>query len=257
MRQVIGFASLSGELEKSHLPLNLAACLARQGKRTLLVDLSCPIPALDILSGCAETVVYTAMDVACERVALSRAVLPLPLKKRKGQAEDLLFLLPSSPTERFTEETVVRLMRLIRAEADYDMIVVWFSRQHAVREGLDGLFLLTEADEVSVRAAEVWQSKHGADAFLLTGFSTNWEDQQCMPSVLSLVDRLGLSLLGIVPRLPVGLSGIIVDGSFGRARAYTGAIENVTARFCGKDTPLLKGVPLTGISRKRYLTRAE
>lgn len=257
MRQVIGFASLTGELEKSHLPLNLAACLARQGKRTLLVDLSCPTPALDILGGCAETVVYTAMDVACERVPLSRAVLPLPVKKSKGQAEDLLFLLPSSPTERFEEETQKRLLRIIRAEADHDVVLVWFSHQHAAREGIDGLFLLTAADEVSVRAAEAWQSEHNADAFLLTGFATDWEDQQRKPSVLSLVDRLGLSLLGIVPRLPMGLSGIIVDGSFGRARAYTKAIENVTARFCGKDTPLLKGVPLTGISRKRYLTKAE
>ena len=119
-----------------------------------------------------------------------------------------------------------------------------------------GLFLLTDGDEVSLRAAEANGDKPGADAFLLTAFPTDWDTAQRMLPILSVVDRVGLSLLGVVPPLPNGLSGI-VGGRCTRARAYIRALENITDRFLGKNTPLLSGVPLAGIGRRRLLTRGE
>lgn len=257
MNQTLGFVSLTGETEKSNLPLNLAACLAAQGKRTLLVDLTCPAPALDILGGCAEEVVYTASDVVSERVALSRAVLPLPVKKSREQTGDVLFLLPSSPAEHLSEDACKRLLRILRTDTVYDVVLVWFSYHNVTREGLDGLFLLTDGDEVSLRAVEAQRDRLEADAFLLTGFDTDWENQRYMPPLLDTVERVALSLLGIVPRMPVGLSGMIMDGSFKRAGAYTRAVQNVAARILGKDTPLLQGVSLMGIGRRRYLTKGQ
>ena len=256
MNDVLGFVSFAGELEKSNLLLNLAACFARKGKRTLLVDLSCPAPSLDVLGECAEAVVYTAADVAAGRATLSRAILPLSVKKGRTVVDDLLFLLPSSAGECLRADGCTEVLRAVRAQADFDVALVWFSYHNVTREGLDGLFLLTDGDEVSLRAAEANGDKPGADAFLLTAFPTDWDTAQRMLPVLSVVDRVGLSLLGVVPPLPNGLSGI-VGGGCTRARAYTRALENITDRFLGKNTPLLSGVPLAGIGRRRLLTRGE
>ena len=257
MDSILGFLSLTGELEKSNLLLNLAASLTRSGKKTLLVDLAIPVPSLDVLSGCAETVVYTAADVAAGRVALSRAVLPLPIKKGRETIDDRLFLLPSAPGDVADADACRAVLDAVRVSEDFDLALVWLSRHTVAREAVDGLFLLTDGDELSLRVAEAQAGAFRPDAFLLTGFSVDWDSERYTPPVLSVAERLGLPLLGIVPRLPTGLSGIVPSSCRTRAEAYVRAVRNVAGRFLGMDVPLLKRVPLVGMSRRRVLTRGE
>ena len=250
MSEILGFVSLTGDVEKSNLLVNLAASLSRSDKRVLVVDLGLPFPTLDVLFGVAESAVYTATDVALGRVSLSDAVLRVPLKAGRRETEDRLFLLPASPLESETEK-VSTLLSLLRAEKEYDLVLVLFSHPTCVRKGLDGLFLLTDADEISLRAAEAQNAKLGADAFLLTGYPTDWDSLLPLASPISAIDRLGISLFGIVPRLPKDLLGILEGCT--RARGYLCAVRNVANRILGNDVPLLAGVSLAGVSRRQLL----
>ena len=251
MSEILGFVSLMGNAEKSNLLVNLAASLSRSDRRVLLVDLGYPVPTLDLLCGVAESAVYTASDVGTGKVSLTDASLTVPLKGNGRAATDRLFLLPASCAECWTTEAVGALLSLVRAEKEYDLALVLFSHETCVRQGLDGLFFLTDADEISLRAAEAQGDEMGADAFLLTGYPTDWDSLSGLTSPVSMIDRLGLPLLGIAPRLPTGLSGIL-DGC-ARARAYLCAVRNIANRILGTNTPLLAGVSLAGVNRRRLL----
>lgn len=254
MGEILGFVSLTGDMEKSNFLANLAVSLSLSDKRVLLVDLGCPFSTLDMLCGVAENVVYTALDVGMNKVSLSHAVLRIPVKEGRREVCDRLFLLPSSPLESWTEEQTCALLSSLRTEKAYDLTLVSFSHATCVRKGLDALFLLTGADDISLRAAEAWAADMGADAFLLMDYPTDWDSLCGITPPVSAIDRLGLPLLGIVPRLPTGGLMGILDGT-ARARNYLCAVRNVASRFLGKSTPLLSGVALVGIDRRQLLAR--
>ena len=256
MNDILGFVSFVEDTEKNSFLVNLAACLCAGGKRVLLLDLAHPAPALDILCGASEEVVYTAADVASGRVELSRALIPVRLQMGKIKTESHLFLLPGSPAEHLSQSDARTLLERVRRLDDMDMAIVLFSCENAVRDGADGLFLLSGADRSSLRATEALGTSFGADAFLLLAYPTDWDGMAFVSAPLSAMDRVGLPLLGIVPRLPSGLGSAFAVGRK-RAQGYWQAVQNVTNRFLGNTTPLLKHVPLNGISRHRLLTKGE
>ena len=255
MDYILGFVSLTGDTEKSDLLVNIAASLARCEKRVLLVDLAFPVPALDLLCGVAEERVYTAADVGAGRVALSRAVLPVSLKKGRTVLKDRLSVLAGSPLEALTADELRSLLAAVRGATEYDLAIVSFSGEPLTREGLDALFLLTGTDEASLRSAEARAPLMNADAFLLTGYPTDWDSLCELPLPAAIVERLGIPVFGIVPCSPTGLTGILEGCA--RSRSYLCAVRNVSNRILGTSVPLLTGVSFFGIGRRRILAKAK
>ena len=246
---VFGFVAPSGR-GKSNFLINLGAALALRGKRTILVDHAYPVPALDILAGVADEVIYTVADVAEGRVPLSHALLPLTVGKGKKKREDLLFLLPASPVDEKNALSSV----LSQVGDTADMVLCDLSHEDALsREGMDGLFLVTETDGAALRAAEAFCAEATMDGFFLAEHPTMAEEALGMPPIAALLDEMRLPLMGILPPMPRGLAGIVTGKP--RATVYLRGVENVAERLLGKQVPLLYGIPLEGMTREGYIQR--
>ena len=68
-----------GGTGKSTVSVLLGACLARLGRKTLLVELDSGLRSVDIIAGVYGRTVYDIEDVLCGRCEGAKAVVPSPL----------------------------------------------------------------------------------------------------------------------------------------------------------------------------------
>ncbi len=247
VRMVFGFVSLDGR-EKSSFLINLGSAFALRDKRTILVDHGYPSPALDILCDKAEGVVYTVADVALGRVPLTDALLPLTVGEGRKKRENTLFLLPALPGDEIC--AMASVLASVRDAADI-VLLDMSSDDASTAEGIDGLFYVAAADEISLRAARVFCAEKAFDAFFLMEHPTDAQAIEPLAPLSSLMDDMGFPLLGILPSMPYGLSGAVTGK--GRAASYFTAVKNIADRLLGSYVPLLQGVALEGMTREGYM----
>ena len=77
--QCIMVCSGKGGTGKSTVSVLLGACLARLGRKTLLVELDSGLRSVDIIAGVYGRTVYDIEDVLCGRCEGAKAVVPSPL----------------------------------------------------------------------------------------------------------------------------------------------------------------------------------
>ena len=96
-RQTYIVTSCKGGVGKSTVAANLAAALALEGHRTLLIDCDFSNRSLDLILGCEDSVLYDICDLAAERVAPDRATI------RTDRSDELFFI--SAPLTAVTFRT--------------------------------------------------------------------------------------------------------------------------------------------------------
>ena len=77
--QCIMVCSGKGGTGKSTVSVLLGACLARLGRRVLLIELDSGLRSVDIIAGVYGRTVYDIEDVLCGRCEGAKAVVPSPL----------------------------------------------------------------------------------------------------------------------------------------------------------------------------------
>ena len=77
--QCIMVCSGKGGTGKSTVSVLLGACLARLGRKVLLVELDSGLRSVDIIAGVYGRTVYDIEDVLCGRCEGAKAVVPSPL----------------------------------------------------------------------------------------------------------------------------------------------------------------------------------
>lgn len=263
MPKIWAFFSPKGGVGKSTFCVHLAESLAARGKSTVLVDASPVAPALDILCGISESVVYTLSDVADNTVSADRALLEaaLPKEKPKKNAPKRgnVFVLPVAPFEKKDGGVLTAVLDSLSAESKYDIIIVDASL--ALYEELarkaDALYLCTDPSATSVRAAEAFSALQDKrpDGFLLMRASLLAETVLTEPSVIDVIDRVSLPILGIIPYASLLASDRLLMGKRYSKEPYSVAVANIAARLLGDSVPLLHKIRLEGISRRAYLER--
>ena len=257
MPKVWAFVSPVGGKGQSTFCMHLAAALAVDGKKAVLVDTSCFHPSLDVLCGVSEQVVYTVSDVVNGSVSPERALLPISFSVEKG-VDASFRLLPISPMESLSQEMFARALDALSAEGDADFIImdVHPSFYEAIRALADASFLLTDATASGLRAAEAFAAANPQLArFLLMRASLKAEEIRNEPSLLDIIDLVSLPIGGIVPYEPLCADNRPLYQKRFRKTAYMRAVKNIAQRLAGNDVPLLRDVPLDGITRRAYLER--
>lgn len=215
---------------------SLANTLAANGKRVLLFDLSPECPALDILLGVDGRVVYTLCDVG--RVPPCDVLLS-PCKN--------LFFVPLGVGEQVEASKITAVTEAVTPDAV--LFVTTRSTFTVVRSLSDGALLLTDASPVALRAASALTSAHRFDGFVLTDFHPVREAVEGMPALTEMADLLGIPLFGILPQTDLYNTHTV------REKNFLTAIENMTGRLMGEAVPLLRGISIEGMRRKRFFTR--
>lgn len=271
MPKIWSFFSPKGGVGKSTLCVHLAAALYARGVRVTLVDASPLSPALDVLCGVSEQVVYTLADVASDAASAERALLPVERltssakrrKEKKTAEKDAQTaspcLLPIAPDEKEDGDAVSEALQKLVALNGCDILLVDAScgMYDAIAPLSEHRVILTEPNAISLRAAEAFAANHADEnaCFLSVGASLCAEKLRAEPAVIDMIDRVALPIRGIVPFAPWLRSGGMLLEKCHRKEPYVWAIGNIAARLLGENVPLLTNVKLDGISRRSYLER--
>lgn len=246
--KVLMVTSFKGGVGKSTVAANIALRFACGGKKTLLVDCDFRMRSLDILLGVENNIVYDAGDVLTERADLAKAILT-------DVRNDNLYFLPAPYNwqEGIDSKAFADMLKKAGEFLRLDYIILdtpGSSGQEfsAAASVADMAYIVANHSFPSIRAAEVTGrelEKMGvADRGLIINmFDMSGKDSGKKPSVVEIIDRTYLRLVGIVPfdsKMPMLQDeGKLVDSikECNVAKAFT----NICNRTEGKNVPLFTG----------------
>ena len=222
--KIITVTSLKGGVGKSTVTANLGYSLALRGKQTLVIDCDFNIRNLDLIMGLEDRVVYDFGDAVRGSVKAEKAVI------RDPRSEYLsMCAAPYTDFQIPSEQAFSAVIDELSSSGRYDFI------------DID-----TPGDSGTVMQLAVGCSEVARESFLvINNFSNSETKLGYFPGILSVIDRAGIGLLGIIPDDETiqryQEDGILV--------AQTGLVEckaaftNIAARICGEDVPLFAGFP--------------
>ena len=246
--KVLMVTSFKGGVGKSTVAANIALRFACGGKKTLLVDCDFRMRSLDILLGLEDNIVYDAGDVLTGNAEISKAILT---DKRSNN----LFFLPAPYNwqDGIDSKKFADMLKEAEKFLMLDYIILdtpGSSGQEfsAAAEVSDMAYIVANHSFPSIRAAEVTGrelEKMGVEdrKLIINMFDMSGKDSSKKPSVVEIIDRTYLMLVGIVPfdsKMSVLQDeGKLVDSikECNVAKAFT----NICNRTEGKNVPLFTG----------------
>ena len=258
--QVIVVTSGKGGVGKTTTSASISAGLALQGLKTVVIDFDVGLRNLDLVMGCERRVVYDLANVINGEATLNQALI-------KDKRMPNLYILAASQTrdkDVLTKEGVGKIIDELKPQFDY---IICDSPAGIERGALmamyfaDHAFVVTNPEVSSVRDSDrilgILQSKtkraeDGAERIkeqlIITRFDSKRASSGNMLAIDSIVDLLGIPLLGVVPESHAVLNAsnagqpVILDTKSDAGQEY----ETIIQRFLGK-------APAYGTEKKKTL----
>lgn len=246
--KVIVVTSGKGGVGKTTTSASIAAGLALQGLKTVVIDFDVGLRNLDLVMGCERRVVYDLANVIHEEATLNQALI-------KDKRIENLYILAASQTrdkEVLTKEGVGKIIDELKTGFDY---IICDSPAGIERGALmamyhaDYAFIVTNPEVSSVRDSDrilgILQSKTKRaeesldpvkEHLVVTRFDLKRADAGNMLALDSIVDLLGIPLLGVVPESHSVLNAsnagqpVIMNDKSDAGQEYAMIVE----RFLGK-----------------------
>ena len=154
MSKCYAVASGKGGVGKSTLTANLAASLALNGSRVLVIDADIGLRSQDAILSLENRVVYDLIDLAEGDCTLEQAILPV-------DSISGLYLLPAaqfSRAKKLDPDRFRKILETLRKNYDYIFIDCPAGVERGLRNvlnaGVDDEILIVTPDDISVRSAE-------------------------------------------------------------------------------------------------------
>ncbi len=249
-----------GGVGKTTASANISAALARLGCKVVVVDMDIGLRNLDVVMGLENRVVYNIMDIIQERCKVNQALV-------KDKHLDSLFLLPASQIHTKDDvdiDRVVGVMSALNTAFDYVILDspagIEKGFRSAVAPASEAIVIVTP-DVSAVRDADrvigLMENSGMQDVYLIINrYDVNLVSKKKMLDYESIVDVLGIDLLGIVPEDKAVIDStnrgevlVNCNGSSPAARAF----EEIAKRLEGEDVPInfpLKEKGFFGIFRR-------
>lgn len=245
--EVILFTSLKGGSGKTIACAGVAAALAKTGKRVLALPLDRYSASMELFFGMESSFVLDVCDYP--ENSLDEICLIVPSVENLSLATRLPF---SDSPNTFSETD---FLKSVASSGRYDLIIV--DKGEGGAESIVSLSKIADRTVVvstrmndSVQAAELLACilhENGISSskicLLLNSFYTDLHSVGKFMSIDGIIDRSGLSLLGIIPFSDVmHMSQSYVTGV--KDPALSSAFSNVGGRLLGKDIKLLDFLPM-------------
>jgi len=252
--KVITVTSGKGGVGKTTLTANIAAALARTGKKVCAIDADIGLRNLDVVMGLENRIVYDLVDIIEGRCRLRQAMI-----KDKRQPE--LYLIPAAQTRdkmAVSPTDMILVCDQLRQEMDYIVIDSPAGIERGFRNAIapaDQVIIVTNPEVSAVRDADriiglIEAEEKGPGKLIVNRLKPAMVARGDMISVEDILDILAIELIGVIPEdesilistnqgLPVAMNGI--SGSTAGQ-----AFMNVARRIEGEEIPFLDLTPKGG-----------
>ncbi|MDD4163690.1 MAG: AAA family ATPase [Eubacteriales bacterium] len=247
--RVIFITGFKGGVGKTTVTANIASALKAMEKRVLIIDGDFGMRCMDIVLGYENDTVFNCFDVLLGRCEPESAItgeeglyfMPAPLNYNKEEI----------PTGRFIELFAQLRKRfdycLIDSSADPSPYYLSFAA------AADDAIVVTLHQSTAIRASEKTALKLTEMGFknlrlVVNGYHAEYAQKNKLPSILDIINRSAISLLGVVPfedSLPCDQeSGYLAfTGQYDKKiKRYEAAFFNIAKRICGERVPLFEDV---------------
>ncbi|VXB54056.1 cell division inhibitor, a membrane ATPase,activates minC [Luteimonas sp. 9C] len=265
MAEIIVVTSGKGGVGKTTSSASIAIGLARQGKRTAVVDFDVGLRNLDLIMGCERRVVYDLVNVVQGEASLKQALI-------KDKRFDNLYVLAASQTRDKDALTTEGVERVLKELADDGFEYIVCDSPAGIEKGAflamyfaDRAVVVVNPEVSSVRDSDrvigLLQSKtrraengeRVQEHLLLTRYSPARVETGEMLSITDVEEVLGLKTIGVIPESGDVLNAsnkgepVILSAESNAGQAYDDAV----ARLLGQERPMR----FTAIDKKGFFSK--
>lgn len=250
MAKIIVVTSGKGGVGKTTTSAAIAAGLAINGKKTVVIDFDVGLRNLDLVMGCERRVVYDFVNVIQKEATLNQALI-------KDKRLDNLHILPASQTrdkDALNKEAVGEILAELAESFDYIVCDSPAGIEAGAQMALyfaDEAIIVTNPEVSSVRDSDrilgILQSKSRLaekgervkEHLLLTRYNPERVANGEMLSVEDVEEILAVPLLAVIPESQAVLKAsnqgipVVHDIESDAGQAYDDAV----ARYLGEDRP--------------------
>lgn len=243
--RVIVTTSGKGGVGKTTSTANIAAALAKLGKKVVAVDADVGLRNLDVIMGLENRVVYNFIDVIEGKCRLKQALV-------KDKRVPNLFLLPAAQTrtkDAVNQEQMVALCEQMKPEFDFILLDCPAGIEGGFKNaavGADEALVVTTPEIPAVRDADRiigMLESMGKDPIrlIINRLRPGMVQDGDMLAQDDILDVLSISLIGVVPedenviRSTNNGEPLTLGSESPAAQAYL----NIAERILGKDVPLM------------------
>ncbi len=265
MAEIIVVTSGKGGVGKTTSSASIAIGLARQGKRTAVVDFDVGLRNLDLIMGCERRVVYDLVNVVQGEASLKQALI-------KDKRFDNLYVLAASQTRDKDALTTEGVERVLKELADDGFEYIVCDSPAGIEKGAflamyfaDRAVVVVNPEVSSVRDSDrvigLLQSKtrraengeRVQEHLLLTRYSPARVETGEMLSITDVEEVLGLKTIGVIPESGDVLNAsnkgepVILSAESNAGQAYDDAV----ARLLGQERPMR----FTAVDKKGFFSK--
>ena len=200
--RIIAVTSGKGGTGKSSICYGIGYTLAKQGSRTLIIELDFGLRCLDIMFGMEGTVKYDLGNVLKNNMQVLDAVSRVP-----GVSNLEILCAPKDPFMTVTAEQVVNICRGVRKY--YDFIIIdtgagISSHVFDIVEQANLILVVTTPDPICIRDAtmmsdEFYQRGNKRQRLIINKVSEEVIKSKMIHNLDEIIDAVGIQLLGVIP----------------------------------------------------------
>ena len=200
--KLIAITSGKGGTGKSSISYGIGYTLAKQGNRTLIIELDFGLRCLDIMFGMEGTVKYDLGNVLKNNMQVLDAVSRVP-----GVSNLEILCAPKDPFMTVTAEQVVNICRGVRKY--YDFIIIdtgagISSHVFDIVEQANLILVVTTPDPICIRDAtmmsdEFYQRGNKRQRLIINKVSEEVIKSKMIRNLDEIIDAVGIQLLGVIP----------------------------------------------------------
>lgn len=199
--KIIAVTSGKGGTGKSTICAGLGYALAKQGHRTLLIELDFGLRCLDIIFGVENDIRYDLGDVLAGRKTALEAVAQVPM------ANNLNLLCAPKTLTSVNAEQIVNICRSVKKYFEYIIIDTGAginSHVFDIVEQANLILVVSTPDPVCIRDAslmsdEFYNRGNKSQRLIINKISKKVIGEALVSNLDEIIDKVGVQLIGVIP----------------------------------------------------------
>ena len=201
MSKIIAVTSGKGGTGKSTVCAGIGYTLAKQGHRTLIIELDFGLRCLDIIFGIESNITSDLGDVLNKRKSALEAVTQVPM------ASNLNILCAPKTLTSVTAEQIVDICRSVKKYFDYIIIDTGAgisSHVFDIVEQANLILVISTPDPVCIRDAslmsdEFYNRGNKSQRLIINKISKKIIGESLVNNLDEIIDKIGVQLIGVIP----------------------------------------------------------